>query len=79
MGYGVDTFGYGRMVILDVDSRQGYNQGHVPGAFLLENTSADLWALRSNGVTDTPYQVATKEQMDDIIRRGEKRRYCVEP
>ena len=69
MGYGVDTFGYNRMVILDVDSPEGYRKGHVPGAYLLENNNVDLWATRSNGITDTAFQVATRTQMDEIIRR----------
>lgn len=41
-GYGVDTFGYNRIVILDVDDTEGYLQGHIPGAYLLEDGSADL-------------------------------------
>jgi 3-mercaptopyruvate sulfurtransferase SseA len=69
MGYGVDTFGYNRMVILAVDSREGYQQGHVPGAYLLEENETDLWATRSNGVSVNPFQVATREQMDAIISR----------
>ena len=69
MGYGYDTFGYSRMVILDVDSREGYLQGHIPGAFLLEEGPVDLWATRTNGITESPFQVATKKQMDDIIHR----------
>ena len=69
MGYGVDTFGYYRMVILDVDSPEGYKKGHVPGAYLLENNNVDLWSTRSNGITDTAFQVATRTQMDEIIRR----------
>jgi 3-mercaptopyruvate sulfurtransferase SseA len=68
-GYGFDTYGYRRMVILDVDSRAGYDRGHIPGAMLLENSSNDLWARRTNGFTETPYQVATRSQMDNIIRR----------
>ncbi len=69
-GYGVDTFGYYRLVILDVDSREGYRRGHIPGAFLLEDSSVDLWAARSNGITSIPFQVVTKAQMDKIIRRA---------
>jgi 3-mercaptopyruvate sulfurtransferase SseA len=69
--YGVDTFGYYRMVILDVDSRAGYDQGHVPGAYLLQDGSADLWATRSNGISDTPFQVPTRSRMDEIIRRAD--------
>ncbi|NOR26027.1 MAG: hypothetical protein GQ542_16910, partial [Desulforhopalus sp.] len=67
MGYGVDTFGYSRMVILDVDTQEGYRQGHVPGAHLLED--GDLRATRSNGISSNSFQVPTKSQMDDIVRR----------
>jgi 3-mercaptopyruvate sulfurtransferase SseA len=69
MGYGIDTYGYYRTVILDVDSPEGYNQGHVPGAYLLEEGPADLWSTRSNGVSVNSFQVTTKAQMDAIIRR----------
>ena len=69
MGYGIDTYGYYRMVILDVDSQEGYNQGHVPGAYLLEEGPADLWSTRSNGVSLNSVQVSTQAQMDSIIRR----------
>jgi len=67
MGYGFDTFGYYRMVILDVDTREGYRQGHAPGAYLLEDT--DLWATRSNSISVDRFQVPTQAQMDAVIRR----------
>ena len=70
MGYGVDTFGYYRMVVLAVDSREGYLQGHVPGAFLLEESQADLWAPRSNGVSVNSFQVPPRAQMDALLRRA---------
>ena len=69
MGYGVDTFGYYRMVVLAVDSAEGYRQGHVPGAYLLEEGPADLWSERSNGISVNSFQVPTRDQMDEIIRR----------
>jgi len=69
-GYGVDTFGYNRMVILAVDNKEGYKNGHVPGAYLLENNSNDLWSTRSNGITEADYQVATRSQMDEIFRKA---------
>jgi 3-mercaptopyruvate sulfurtransferase SseA len=69
MGYGVDTFGYNRMVLLAVDSTDGYRQGHIPGAYLLEEGPADLWATRSNGISADEFQVPTKAQMDTIIHR----------
>jgi 3-mercaptopyruvate sulfurtransferase SseA len=57
------------MVILAVDSEEGYRQGHVPGAFLLEESTADLWATRSNGISANSFQVPTQAQMDEIIHR----------
>lgn len=69
-GYGVDTFGYYRVVVLAVDSKEGYRHGHVPGAYLFEDSSADLWATRSNGVSVDPFQVATRAQMDAVVRRA---------
>ncbi|KPJ98344.1 MAG: hypothetical protein AMJ60_08630 [Desulfobacterales bacterium SG8_35] len=70
MGYGVDTYGYYRMVVLAVDSPEGYRQGHVPGAYLLEESPADLWSTRSNGISANSFQVATRAQMDAFIRRA---------
>ena len=69
MGYGVDTFGYNRMVVLAVDSTDGYRRGHVPGAYLLEDGPADLWSTRSNGISVDAFQVPTRAQMDALIRR----------
>lgn len=69
MGYGVDTFGYNRMVVLAVDSTDGYRQGHIPGAYLLEDGPTDLWSTRSNGISVDAFQVPTQAQMDVIIRR----------
>ena len=70
MGYGVDTYGYYRMVVLAVDTKEGYRQGHIPGAYLLEESDADLWAIRSNGISANAFQVPTKAQMDALIRRA---------
>jgi 3-mercaptopyruvate sulfurtransferase SseA len=67
-GYGADSFGYNKMVVLSVDSQSGYAAGHVPGAYLLD-TGVDLSATRSDGIADTVSQVATKAQMDDLIHR----------
>jgi 3-mercaptopyruvate sulfurtransferase SseA len=69
LGYGVDTYGYYRMVILDVDSWTGYSQGHLPGAYYIEDGPADLWSTRSNGVSVDSFQVPTQAQMNEIIRR----------
>ncbi|ADH87107.1 selenite/tellurite reduction operon rhodanese-like protein ExtH [Desulfurivibrio alkaliphilus] len=67
-GYGTDSKGYDRMVILDVDSAAGYEAGHIPGAYHLD-TGNDLRAERSNGVSYTPSQVPTATQMDNLIQR----------
>lgn len=67
-GYGTDSFGYNKMVVLSVDSQSGYAAGHVPGAYLVD-TGADVSATRSDGIADTVSQVATKAQMDDLIHR----------
>jgi 3-mercaptopyruvate sulfurtransferase SseA len=69
-GYGVDTFGYNRMVILAVDNKKSYENGHIPGAYLLENNSIDLWSNPVNGITETNYQITTRTQMDKIIHRA---------
>lgn len=68
-GYGTDSKGYDRMVILDVDSAAGYNAGHIPGAYHLDPND-DLRAERSNGVSYTPSQVPTAAQMDNLMRRS---------
>jgi len=68
-GYGTDDRGYSKMVVLDVNTAGGYiSPGHVPGAYLVDE-AVDVSATRSDGVADTISQVATKAQMDDVIRR----------
>jgi len=62
------VYGYSKMVVLAVDSAGGYAAGHVPGAHLLD-TASDLQSTRSDGVSDTVSQVATKAQMDALIQR----------
>jgi 3-mercaptopyruvate sulfurtransferase SseA len=69
-GYGYDSFGHNRMVVLDVDSRAEYAAGHVPGAFLLADDDSGLWARRSNGLVTLDAQVPDRSQIDDIIKRA---------
>ena len=71
-GYGTDSAGFNKMVILDVASATGTTSyttsGHVQNAFLLD-TGADLTTTRSDGVSDTIVMVATRTQMDNLIQR----------
>jgi 3-mercaptopyruvate sulfurtransferase SseA len=67
-GYGTDSNGYNKLVILDVDSASSYANAHIPGSYNLD-TGADLHTTRSNGVVFTQSQVATKEMMDALIQR----------
>jgi len=67
-GYGTDANGYNKLVILDVDSANGYAAGHIPGSHLLD-TGADLQTTRSDGVSFTVSQVPTKAMMDALIQR----------
>ncbi len=52
-GYGTDSAGYNKMVVLDVASASGatsyIGSGHVPGAYLLD-ASTDLAVSRSDGI-----------------------------
>ncbi len=54
-GYGTDSYGYNKIVVLDVTSSANYGStvGHVPGAFLLESSTTDLYASRSDGIGGT--------------------------
>jgi len=67
-GYGTDSYGYSKLVILDVDSASSYAGGHIPGSYNLD-TGSDLQTTRSNGIGDTVSQVPTKEMMDGLIQR----------
>lgn len=68
-GYGTDSFGLNKLVVLDVATVTAYTtSGHVVNAFLLD-TAADLATTRSDGVSDTITQVATRTQMDNLIQR----------
>jgi len=68
-GYGTDSFGFNKLVVLDVATVTAYTtSGHVRNAFLLD-TAVDLSAARSDGVSVTITQVPTRAQMDDLIQR----------
>jgi 3-mercaptopyruvate sulfurtransferase SseA len=71
-GYGTDSFGFNKIVVLDVASATGATSytgsGHVQNAFLLD-TAADLTTTRSDGVSDTITMVATRTMMDTLIQR----------
>jgi 3-mercaptopyruvate sulfurtransferase SseA len=79
-GYGTDSAGYNKMVVLDVASASGATSytgsGHAPGAFLLD-TATDLQVARSEGIggsysdgsINTPGLVATSEMINTVIRR----------
>ncbi|MDH3391172.1 MAG: selenite/tellurite reduction operon rhodanese-like protein ExtH, partial [Desulfobulbaceae bacterium] len=67
-GYGTDSTGYNKLVILDVDSASTYASRHIPGSYNLD-TGSDLYTTRSDGVAFTVSQVATKEMMDALIQR----------
>lgn len=71
-GYGTDSSGFNKMVVLDVASATGTTSytgsGHVQNAFLLD-TAADLTTTRSDGVSDTITMVATRTMMDNLIQK----------
>lgn len=68
-GFGGDSFGNTRMVILHVDTQVAYDDfGHVPGAFFVR-VSTDINANRNDGVFQVRSQVATKSIMDALIQR----------
>lgn len=82
-GYGTDSFGYNRLVVLDVSNTSGYAAGHIPGAFNLD-TATDLSVSRSDGIGGTygyfdgtttytdinaPAEVVTRETMNAVIQR----------
>lgn len=71
-GYGTDSSGFDKMVVLDVAAATGTTSytgsGHVQNAFLLD-TASDLTTTRSDGVSDTITMVATRTMMDNLIQR----------
>jgi 3-mercaptopyruvate sulfurtransferase SseA len=71
-GYGADSHGFNKIVVLDGASETGATSytttGHVPGSFRVDPTT-DLNATRSDGVSDVINEVATKAQVEDIIHR----------
>ena len=71
-GYGSDSSGFDKIVVLDVASVTGTTSytgsGHVQNAFLLD-TAADLTTTRSDGVSNTITMTATRTMMDNLIQR----------
>lgn len=68
-GYGTDSSGFTKIVVLDVASTTSYTgSGHVENAFHLD-TAADLTTTRSDGVSDTITMTATRTMMDNLIQR----------
>jgi len=71
-GYGTDSHGFNKIVVLDATSATGTTSytttGHVPGAFLLD-PAADLNSPRSDGVSTVINEVATRSQVEDVIHR----------
>ncbi|MDF1614337.1 selenite/tellurite reduction operon rhodanese-like protein ExtH [Desulfurivibrio dismutans] len=63
-----DPYDYDNFVVLHVGSTAAYEEGHIPGAFLL-NTAADLSATRNDGIAPTISQVPTSAQMNDLLQR----------
>lgn len=68
-GFGGDSFGNTKMVILHVDTGVAYeNFGHIPGAFFVR-VSTDINARRNDGVINIGRQVATKSITDGVLQR----------
>lgn len=67
-GYGTDKAGFNKIVVFDVTSTSSYMKGHVPGAYLMDS-STDVSATRSDGVSETISDVSTKVMMDNVIQR----------
>jgi len=68
-GFGGDSFGNTRMVILHADTETDYeNFGHIPGAFFVR-VSTDINANRNDGVIKVNSQVVTKSTMDAVLQR----------
>ncbi len=67
-GYGVDSFGYSKMVIVDATNQSNYTGGgFVPGAYLLD-TDSDLNAERSDGVANIASMVPAKDDVEALIQ-----------
>lgn len=60
------TNGNSNMVILHLGTQGGYSNGHVPGAFFVEQSG--IRTTRSDGVADIRVQVATNSIMDTLIQ-----------
>ncbi len=62
------TNGNSNMVILHLGTQQSYSEGHVPGAFLVDQ-AVDLRTSRNDGVSDIKQNAATSSMMDAVIQR----------
>ncbi len=67
-GYQNDAYGISKVVVLFVGTQGDYENGHIPGSYLL-NIGSDLKSVRSDGVSPTIDMVATKDQMDGLIQK----------
>lgn len=68
-GFGSDSFGNTKMVILHVDTGVDFdNFGHIPGAFFVR-VSTDINSRRNDGVIKVNRQVATRSITDAVLQR----------
>jgi 3-mercaptopyruvate sulfurtransferase SseA len=63
----VNSTGYDRVVILDINSYATYTAGHVPGALFVD--SIDISQTRTEGVAASTNEVLEGSRMDDLIQR----------
>lgn len=63
----VNSTGYDRVVVLDVNSQANYNAGHIPGAQFL--SSGDLYQIRKEGPATDVNMVIDGAHMDALIQR----------
>jgi 3-mercaptopyruvate sulfurtransferase SseA len=76
-GYGTDSSGFNKMVILDVTTGSSYTTSHVQNAFLLDTATTDWSATRSDGPDGTDgvagsgtiNEVPTQGEMNSLIQR----------
>lgn len=63
----VNSTGYDRVVILDVNSQATYTTGHIPGAQFLN--SSDLYQIRQEGPATDINMVLDGAHMDALVQR----------
>ena len=63
----VNSTGYDRVVILDINSYATYTAGHVPGALFVD--SLDISQTRTEGVAASTNEVLDGSRMDDLVQR----------